>query len=73
MLFVSAHAISSPSICALYFNIILVDAVVKSNNVSEQLGGHSWVEVVKSGHQPILEDTESTTAAMLKLLAKISS
>jgi len=30
------------------------------------------VEVVKSGHQPILEDTEATAAAVSRLLEKLA-
>lgn len=38
--------------------------------LSPLLGGDSWVEVVQSGHQPILEDTETVARVVEALLEK---
>jgi 3-oxoadipate enol-lactonase len=43
----------------------------RSIDLSVLLGGESWVEVVRSGHQPILEDTKAVGTALGKLLAKV--
>jgi 3-oxoadipate enol-lactonase len=43
----------------------------RSEDVSERLGGTSWVHVVKSGHQPILEDLQGTVQAINKLLNSV--
>jgi 3-oxoadipate enol-lactonase len=43
----------------------------RSEDISSLLGGTSWVEVVKSGHQPLIDDTEATVSAILKLLEKV--
>ncbi|KAF1969460.1 alpha/beta-hydrolase [Bimuria novae-zelandiae CBS 107.79] len=47
--------------------------IAKSQTLSELIAGKSWVEVVKSGHQPILEDTSAVAAAVNKLLQSIDS
>ncbi|KAH7109111.1 Alpha/Beta hydrolase protein [Dendryphion nanum] len=33
-----------------------ISPIERSNDLSKLMGGKSWVEVVRSGHQPILED-----------------
>lgn len=49
----------------------MISPVERSSGLSEHVGGDSWVEVVKSGHQPILEDLAATIAALSKLLKKV--
>ena len=34
----------------------LISPVQRSEDLAKLVGGRSWVSVVKSGHQPILED-----------------
>ncbi|EFX04223.1 alpha beta hydrolase fold family [Grosmannia clavigera kw1407] len=48
----------------------VISAPERIQALSPLLGGDSWVEVVRSGHQPILEDTESVAKAVGKLLEK---
>lgn len=48
----------------------VISPLQKAESVSKELGGPSWIEVVKSGHQPLIDATEATTAAILKLLEK---
>ncbi|KAL2205936.1 alpha/beta-hydrolase [Sarocladium strictum] len=51
----------------------MISPVERSKGLSELVGGDSWVEVVKSGHQPILEDPITTMAALSKLLKKVQT
>ncbi|KAH7094256.1 Alpha/Beta hydrolase protein [Paraphoma chrysanthemicola] len=44
----------------------------RSYELSALLGGMSWIEVVKSGHQPILEDLSSVVRAVEKLLGSVA-
>jgi 3-oxoadipate enol-lactonase len=48
-----------------------ISPLQRSETLNKLLGGPSWVEVVKSGHQPLLDDTEATANAILKLLKKV--
>lgn len=49
----------------------VISPLQKAESVSKELGGPSWIEVVKSGHQPLVDATESTTKAILKLFEKV--
>jgi 3-oxoadipate enol-lactonase len=49
----------------------IISPLQRSESVSELLGGPNWVEIVKSGHQPLIDDTEATASAILKLLEKV--
>lgn len=42
----------------------MISPVEKSKDLSNLVGGKSWVEVVKSGHQPILEDVPGVKRAI---------
>ncbi|CAI6340531.1 unnamed protein product [Periconia digitata] len=46
----------------------MISPVERSRDLSALLGGKSCVEVVKSGHQPILEDTAGVAEAINKFL-----
>ncbi|KAF4826847.1 Serine hydrolase-like protein [Colletotrichum tropicale] len=48
----------------------MISPAKRSQELSKLLGGASWVEVVKSGHQPILEDLKAVEQAVTKLLEK---
>jgi 3-oxoadipate enol-lactonase len=47
-----------------------ISPVQRSEELSKLLGGDSWVEVVKSGHQPLIDDLEATVRAIIALLQK---
>jgi 3-oxoadipate enol-lactonase len=44
----------------------------RSEDISQLVTGPSWVKIVKSGHQPLIDDIEATTSAILELLEKAS-
>jgi 3-oxoadipate enol-lactonase len=48
-----------------------ISPLQRSEDLSKLLGGESWVEVVKSGHQPLIDDFSSTTAAITKFLRNL--
>lgn len=48
----------------------IISPLQRSESVSELLGGPNWVQVVESGHQPLIDDTKATASAILKLLEK---
>lgn len=50
-----------------------ISPLQRSEDISKLLGGLSSIEVVKSGHQPLIDDTQATVTAILKLLKKASS
>jgi 3-oxoadipate enol-lactonase len=47
-----------------------ISPLQRSEDVSKLLGGPNWIEIVKSGHQPLIDDPEATALAILKLLKK---
>ncbi|KAK2763610.1 alpha beta hydrolase fold protein [Colletotrichum kahawae] len=49
----------------------MISPAERSQELSKLLGGESWVEFVKSGHQPILEDLKAVEQAVTKLLEKL--
>ncbi|EQB58327.1 hypothetical protein CGLO_01441 [Colletotrichum gloeosporioides Cg-14] len=49
----------------------MISPAERSQELSKLLGGESWVEVAKSGHQPILEDLKAVEQAFTKLLEKV--
>ncbi|KAF4871339.1 Serine hydrolase-like protein [Colletotrichum siamense] len=49
----------------------MISPVERSRELSKLLGGESWVEVVKSGHQPIVEDLKAVEQAVTELLGKV--
>ncbi|OAK99643.1 alpha/beta-hydrolase [Phaeosphaeriaceae sp. SRC1lsM3a] len=49
----------------------MISPIERSRDVSALLGGTSWVQVVTSGHQPILEDLHGTQQAVDKLLCSV--
>ncbi|KAF6843920.1 alpha beta hydrolase fold protein [Colletotrichum musicola] len=51
----------------------MISPVSRSEELSNLVAGDSWVEVVKSGHQPILEDLEVVRRAVDKLLQKATA
>jgi 3-oxoadipate enol-lactonase len=50
----------------------MISPVQRSQELSGLMGGTSWVEVVKSGHQPILEDIYAVKQAIDKLLGSVA-
>lgn len=50
----------------------IISPVQKSVDLSALIGGKSWVDVVKSGHQPILEDLPGVTTAIDGLLQSVN-
>jgi 3-oxoadipate enol-lactonase len=50
----------------------MISPVDRSRELSELLGGTNWVEIVRSGHQPILEDVVAVKQAIEKLLASVA-
>ena len=46
----------------------VISSIERSKDLSALMGGKSWVEVVKSGHQPILEDLAGVQQAIERLL-----
>jgi 3-oxoadipate enol-lactonase len=42
----------------------LISPVQRSEDLAKLVGGRSWVDVVKSGHQPILEDLSGVRRAI---------
>ncbi|KAH7021202.1 Alpha/Beta hydrolase protein [Microdochium trichocladiopsis] len=51
----------------------VISPVERSEGLSKLLGGSARVEVVKGGHQPIIDDIEPVVAAMTKLLEQIAA
>jgi pimeloyl-ACP methyl ester carboxylesterase len=49
----------------------MISPVQRSKDVSRLIAGPNWVEIVESGHQPLISASEPTIAAVQKLLAKI--
>ncbi|KAL3299766.1 alpha beta hydrolase fold protein [Colletotrichum asianum] len=49
----------------------MISPAGRSEELSKLLGGESWVEVVKSGHQVILEDLKAVEQAVTKLIEKV--
>ncbi|KAJ5018853.1 putative 1-acylglycerol-3-phosphate O-acyltransferase [Colletotrichum sp. SAR 10_99] len=49
----------------------MISPVERSRELSKLLGGESWVEVVKSGHQTIIEDLKAVEQAVTELLGKV--
>lgn len=49
----------------------VISPLQRAESVRKELGGPSWIEVVKSGHQPLIDAAEATTGAILKLLEKV--
>ncbi|KAF4840121.1 putative 1-acylglycerol-3-phosphate O-acyltransferase [Colletotrichum siamense] len=49
----------------------MISPVERSRELSKLLGGESWVEVVTSGHQPIIEDLKAVEQAVTELLGKV--
>ena len=49
----------------------MISPVQRSQDLSILLGGRSWVHVVKSGHQPILEDLPGVEKAVQQLMEAI--
>lgn len=45
----------------------VISPTKQSRDLSALMGGRSWVEVVKSGHQPILEDLAGVQQAIQRL------
>jgi 3-oxoadipate enol-lactonase len=45
-----------------------ISPIARSKDLSTLTSGKSWVEVVKSGHQPILEDLAGVQQAIQRLL-----
>jgi 3-oxoadipate enol-lactonase len=50
----------------------MISPVGRSQELSLLLGGTSWVEIVRSGHQPILEDLAGVRQAIDKLVASVA-
>jgi 3-oxoadipate enol-lactonase len=50
----------------------IISPVARSQELSGLLGGTCWVEVVRSGHQPILEDVFAVKQAVDKLLGSVA-
>ncbi|KAL6151933.1 hypothetical protein ACJBU6_08826 [Exserohilum turcicum] len=50
----------------------IISPVQKSVDLSALIGGKSWVDVVKSGHQPILQDLPGVTTAIDGLLQSVN-
>ncbi|KLU88282.1 hypothetical protein MAPG_07269 [Magnaporthiopsis poae ATCC 64411] len=49
----------------------VISPVDRSRDLSALVGGPSWVEIVKSGHQPLLEDPDAVRSAVGKLLSQV--
>ncbi|KAI4943448.1 hypothetical protein J4E91_009358 [Alternaria rosae] len=49
----------------------MISPVQRSQDISTLVGGRSWVHVVKSGHQPILEDLPGVEKAVQQLMEAI--
>jgi len=50
----------------------MISPMERSRELSGMLGGTSWVEVVQSGHQQILEDLPGVKFAVDKLLGSVA-
>jgi 3-oxoadipate enol-lactonase len=50
----------------------MISPVERSHELSRRLGGTSWVEIVRGGHQPILEDIIAVKHAVDKLLGSVA-
>ena len=49
----------------------MISPVQRSQDLSTLVGGKSWVHVVQSGHQPILEDLSGVEKAVQQLMEAI--
>lgn len=49
----------------------MISPVQRSEDVSKLIAGEGWVEIVESGHQPLISAFEPTIGAVQKLLARI--
>ncbi|VUC31082.1 unnamed protein product [Clonostachys rosea] len=64
-------AITCPAV-VIAGDLDIISPVARSTGLNDRLGGDSSVEIVKSGHQQILESTDAVGAAMSKLFQKAS-
>jgi 3-oxoadipate enol-lactonase len=46
----------------------VISPMQRSEEVSKLLGGPSEIVIVRSGHQPLIDDTETTISAILKFV-----
>jgi 3-oxoadipate enol-lactonase len=51
----------------------LISPVQRSEDLVKLVGGRSWMNIVKSGHQPILEDLHGVRRAIAGLFEEIGS
>ena len=49
----------------------MISPVQRSQDLSTLIGGRSWIHVVKSGHQPILEDLPGVEKAVHQLMEAV--
>ena len=49
----------------------MISPVQRSQDLSTLAGGKSWVRVVQSGHQPILEDLSGVEKAVQQLMKAV--
>lgn len=49
----------------------MISPIERSKDLSELVSGQSWVEVVRSGHQPILEDFPGVKRALDNLFEAV--
>ena len=49
----------------------VISPVQRSQDVSQLIAGPNWVEIVESGHQPLISAFEPTVSAIRQLLAKV--
>lgn len=49
----------------------VISPVQRSRDVAELLAGPTWVDIVRSGHQQILEDIQGVAQAVQKLLSGV--
>lgn len=62
-------------ICPVVFvagNMDMISPEERARGVSALLGGPSWIHVVRSGHQPILEDLYGVVQAIDMLLSSVA-
>ncbi|KAK1979865.1 Alpha/Beta hydrolase protein [Colletotrichum cereale] len=51
----------------------MISPINRSNELSQLMGGESWVVAVKSGHQQVLEDQEGVEEALKQLFTRLKS
>jgi 3-oxoadipate enol-lactonase len=51
----------------------MISPLQRSEDLKALIGGKAWVAVVRSGHQPILEDLSGVTAAVDRLLQRVET